>query len=188
VLVGLSTVAGAFTEPIVREMARKVERPIIFPLSNPTSHCEAKAEDLIEWTNGKALVATGSPFAPVPYGDKKIAIAQCNNVYIFPAVGLGVVAANASRVTDGMLLAAAHTLAENSPALHDASAQLLPLLTDIRRVAAEMAYAVGLAAQQEGVAPKTTPEELRARVQQSQWAPEYSSIDYSDRVQIEVTQ
>jgi malate dehydrogenase (oxaloacetate-decarboxylating) len=158
-----------------------------FPLSNPTSHCEAKAKDLIEWTNGKALVATGSPFAPVQYGDKKIAIAQCNNVYIFPAVGLGVVAANASRVTDGMLLAAAHALAENSPALHDPSAQLLPYLTDIRRVAAEVAFAVGLAAQQEGVAPKTTSEELRARIQQSQWAPEYCSIHGSDTGHLEVT-
>jgi malate dehydrogenase (oxaloacetate-decarboxylating) len=187
VLVGLSTVGGAFTEPIVREMARKVERPIIFPLSNPTNHAEATAEDLIQWTNGRALVATGSPFAPVQYGDRKIAIAQCNNVYIFPAIGLGVVAANASRVTDGMLLAAAHTLAENSPALHDASAQLLPLLTDVRHVAAEMAVAVGLAAQREGVAPKTTPEELRARVQPSQWAPEYCSIDCSANGKLEVT-
>jgi malate dehydrogenase (oxaloacetate-decarboxylating) len=186
VLVGLSTVTGAFSESIVREMARKVERPIIFPLSNPTSHCEAKAEDLIEWTNGKALVATGSPFAPVQFGDKKIAIAQCNNVYIFPAVGLGIVAANASRVTDGMLLAAAHALAENSPALHDPTAQLLPHLTDIRRVAAEMAFAIGLAAQQEGVAPKTTPEELRGRIERSQWAPEYCSIDCPDAAQLEV--
>jgi malate dehydrogenase (oxaloacetate-decarboxylating) len=187
VLVGLSTVGGAFTEPIVREMARKVERPIIFPLSNPTSHAEAKAEDLIEWTNGKALVASGSPFAPVPYGDTKIAIAQCNNVYIFPAVGLGVVAANASRVTDRMLLAAAHALAENSPALHDPSAQLLPYLTDIRRVAAEMAFAIGRVAQQEGVAPKTTPEELRARIEQSQWSPEYCPLGRSEEVQLEVT-
>jgi malate dehydrogenase (oxaloacetate-decarboxylating) len=165
-----------------------VERPIIFPLSNPTSHAEAKAEDLIEWTNGKALVASGSPFAPVPYGDTQIAIAQCNNVYIFPAVGLGVVAAKASRVTDRMLLAAAHALAENSPALHDPSAQLLPYLTDIRRVAAEMAFAIGLVAQQEGVAPKTTPEELRARIEKSQWAPEYSPVGNSDNVQLEVIQ
>ena len=93
VLIGLSTVGGAFTEPIVREMARKVERPVIFPLSNPTTRSEASAEDLIRWTAGRALVATGSPYAPVSYEGGTIPIAQCNNVFIFPAVGLGVVAA-----------------------------------------------------------------------------------------------
>jgi malate dehydrogenase (oxaloacetate-decarboxylating) len=180
VLLGFSTVGGAFAEPIVREMARRVERPIILPLSNPTSRAEAKPEDLIQWTNGKALIATGSPFAPVRYGSAEIAISQCNNVYVFPAVGLGIVASRASRVTDGMLLAAAHALAENSPALQEASAPLLPLLNDVRRVAAEMAFAIGMAAQQEGVAPKTTPQELRERVQQSQWAPEYSRIHYPE--------
>jgi malate dehydrogenase (oxaloacetate-decarboxylating) len=112
VLLGFSTVGGAFAEPIVREMARRVERPIILPLSNPTSKAEAKPEDLIQWTNGKALIATGSPFAPVRYGSAEIAISQCNNIYVFPAVGLGIVASRASRVTDGMLLAAAHALAE----------------------------------------------------------------------------
>lgn len=91
ILIGLSTVGGAFSEAIVGEMARKVGRPIIFPLSNPTRKSEATAEDLIRWTDGRALVATGSPFAPVNYGGRKIPIAQCNNVYIFPAIGLGVV-------------------------------------------------------------------------------------------------
>jgi malate dehydrogenase (oxaloacetate-decarboxylating) len=100
ILIGLSTVGGAFSEPVVREMARKVQRPIIFPLSNPTAKSEAKAEDLIPWTDGRALVATGSPFAPVSYGGRKIPIAQCNNVHIFPAMGLGVVVSPASRVTD----------------------------------------------------------------------------------------
>ncbi|WP_334269996.1 malic enzyme-like NAD(P)-binding protein [Edaphobacter sp. HDX4] len=187
VLVGLSTVFGAFTEPIVREMARKVGRPIIFPLSNPTSHAEAAAEDLIQWTNGKALVATGSPFAPVKYGNAEIAISQCNNVYIFPAVGLGVVASRALRVTDRMLLAAAHALAENSPALHNPSAPLLPVLNDVRRVTAEMAFAIGLAAQQGGVAPKTTPEELRERVQRSQWAPQYPPVASLETEQLQVS-
>ena len=164
ILIGLSTVGGAFSETIVREMARKVQRPIIFPLSNPTTKSEAKADDLIRWTDGRALVATGSPFAPVSYGGKKIPIAQCNNVFIFPAMGLAVVASGASRVTDTMLLAAARALAGNSPALKDSSASLLPPLTDIRRVAVEIAIAVGLAAQKDGVAPKTTEEELRQRV------------------------
>src|SRR5258707_7992119 len=92
VLIGLSTVGGAFSEAIVREMARKVERPVIFPLSNPTSKSEAKAEDLIRWTDGRALVATGSPYAPVRYEGRAIPIAQCNNMVIFTALGVGVVA------------------------------------------------------------------------------------------------
>ena len=161
ILIGLSTVGGAFSEPIVREMARKVERPIIFPLSNPTARSEAKAEDLIRWTDGRALVATGSPFAPVSYGGRKIPIAQCNNIYIFPAMGLGVVASGARRVTEPMMLAAARTLAGNSPALKDPSASLLPPLTEIRRVAAEIAVAVGIEAQKNGVAPKLSEDELR---------------------------
>jgi malate dehydrogenase (oxaloacetate-decarboxylating) len=175
ILIGLSTVSGAFSEPIVREMARKVERPIIFPLSNPTSKSEATADDLIRWTDGRALVATGSPFAPVNYGDRKIPIAQCNNVYIFPAMGLGVVAARARRVTDAMMLAAARTLAANSPALKDASAPLLPPLTELRRIAAKIAVAVGIAAQKDSVAAQLPEAELRERVTATQWTPAYAS-------------
>ena len=176
ILIGLSTVGGAFSEPIVREMARKVERPIIFPLSNPTSRSEANAEDLIRWTDGRALVAAGSPFAPVSYGGRKIPIAQCNNVYIFPAMGLGVVASGARRVTEPMMLAAARALAANSPALKDASASLLPPLTDLRRVAAEIAVAVGIQAQRDGVAPNVSEEELRIRVLKTQWTPAYTAL------------
>jgi malate dehydrogenase (oxaloacetate-decarboxylating) len=173
VLIGLSTVGGAFSEPIVREMARKVGRPIIFPLSNPTSKSEARAEDLIRWTDGRALVASGSPFAPVSYGGHKIPIAQCNNVFIFPAMGLAVVASGARRVTDSMMLAAARTLGANSPALKDSHASLLPPLTAIRRVAAEIAVAVGLQAQRDGVAAKIGEDELRQRVLETQWTPAY---------------
>ena len=176
ILIGLSTVGGAFSETIVREMARKVERPIIFPLSNPTIKSEAKADDLIRWTDGRALVATGSPFPPVSYEGRKIPIAQCNNVYIFPAIGLAVTASGARRVTDGMILAAARELAENSPALRDASASLLPALTDIREVAVQIAIAVGQEAQRVGVAPKTSKEELRRRVIATQWVPAYPSL------------
>ena len=176
VLIGLSTVGGAFSEQIVREMARKVEQPIIFPLSNPTSRSEANAEDLIRWTDGRALVAAGSPFAPVSYDGRKIPIAQCNNVYIFPALGLGVVASGARRVTEPMMLAAARALAGNSPALKDASASLLPPLTDLRRVAAEIAVAVGIEAQRDGVAPNVTEDELRERVLKTQWTPAYTAL------------
>ena len=157
ILIGLSTSKGAFTEPIVREMARKTERPIIFPLSNPTERSEATAEDLIRWTDGRALVATGSPFAPVSYGGRTIPIAQCNNVYIFPALGLGLMASRARRVTDGMMLAAARALANQ-----DSGGALLPPLRDLRRVTVEIAAAL---------APGISKEELAAR----QWAPAYAS-------------
>jgi malate dehydrogenase (oxaloacetate-decarboxylating) len=174
VLIGLSTVGGAFTEPIVREMTRKVERPIIFPLSNPTSRSEAILADLIRWTDGRALVATGSPFPPVEYEGRLIPIAQCNNVYIFPAIGLAIVASKARRVTDGMMLAAARALGENSPAIKNPSGSLLPALHDVRMVARAIAMAVGLEAQRAGVAPETSPEELRDRVAAAQWMPEYA--------------
>ena len=173
VLIGLSTVNGAFSEPIVREMARKVKRPIIFPLSNPTSKSEAKAEDLVRWTDGQALIATGSPFKPVSYGGRTITIAQSNNVFIFPAMGLALKASGARRVSDAMMLAAARALGANSPALKDPSASLLPPLTDIRRVAAEIAVAVGLEAQKEGLAPEISEIELKRRVAATQWTPAY---------------
>jgi malate dehydrogenase (oxaloacetate-decarboxylating) len=175
ILIGLSTVAGAFSEKLVREMGSKVERPIIFPLSNPTSKSEATPEDLTRWTEGRALVATGSPFAPVNYDGRTIPVAQCNNVYIFQAIGLGVVASRARRITDAMLLAAARTLAANSPAVRDPSASLLPPLTDLRRVAGEIAVAVGIAAQKDGVAPQMSGDEVRARVTATQWTPDYPS-------------
>src|SRR5262249_13529248 len=158
-----------FTESIVGEMARKVPRPIIFPLSNPTARSEATAEDLVRWTEGRALVATGSPFVPVSYGKRTIPIAQCNNVYIFPAIGLALAASGARRVTDAMILSAARALAEKSPALRDPSGSLLPALADLRQVAAHIATAVGLEAQRGGVARKTNEEELCQRVIATQW-------------------
>ena len=181
ILIGLSTVGGAFSEPIVREMARKAERPVIFPLSNPTAKSEAKAEDLIHWTDGRALVATGSPFPPVSYGGRKIPIAQCNNVYIFPAMGLGVVASRARSITEPMLLAAARALGANSPALKDPSASLLPPLTEIRRATSEIAVVVGIEAQKDGVAPKFSEEELRRRVAKTQWTPAYASVPNEEK-------
>jgi malate dehydrogenase (oxaloacetate-decarboxylating) len=173
ILIGLSTAVGAFTEPIVREMARKTERPAIFPLSNPTTRSEARPEDLIKWTGGRALVATGSPYPPAVLGGRAWIISQCNNVFIFPAVGLAVAASGARRVSDGMLIAAARRLAEHSPALTDPASSLLPPLGDLRSVAVEVACAIGEAAQREGLAPPTTPDELRARVVASQWYPAY---------------
>jgi malate dehydrogenase (oxaloacetate-decarboxylating) len=173
ILIGLSTVKGIFSESVVREMAKRTERPIIFPLSNPTSRSEAEPKDLIEWTEGQALVATGSPFAPVKYGGRSIDIAQCNNVFIFPAVGLGLLASKARRVSDRMMMAAAKALGDQSPALKDPTASLLPNVRTIRDIAREVAYAVAAQAHAEGLAPEFSKEKGRQAVTESQWTPEY---------------
>jgi malate dehydrogenase (oxaloacetate-decarboxylating) len=176
-LIGFSTVKGIFSESIVREMAGKTGRPIIFPLSNPTSLSEAEPADLLAWTEGRALVATGSPFAPVAYNGKTIEIAQCNNVFIFPAVGLGVIASQARRVTDKMIQAAARALGNHSPALQDPAGSLLPKVSSIREVALDIAYAVGAKAQEEGLAAASEPEAFRKKVTESQWFPEYMGCE-----------
>jgi malate dehydrogenase (oxaloacetate-decarboxylating) len=176
ILIGLSTQGGAFTESMVREMAGKVERPIIFPLSNPTDRSEAVPADLLRWTNGRALIATGSPFPAAEFGGRRIPIAQCNNVYIFPAVGLGLIASRARRVTDKMMIAAARALGENSPALRDPAASLLPSLEELRRVARDIAFAVGSEAQRAGLAEATPAEVLRERIVETQWTPQYPRL------------
>ena len=175
VLIGLSTLHGAFSEPIVREMARKCERPIILPLSNPTSRSEAVPEDLLQWTEGRALIATGSPFPNVHYKGREMRIAQCNNVYIFPAMGLAISATRAKCVTDGMFLAAAHALAKQSPGQSDPSAPLLPLLTGLRGAAIEIAIAAAQQAQRDGLAPAASPESLHEAIASAQWVPHYPS-------------
>jgi malate dehydrogenase (oxaloacetate-decarboxylating) len=173
VLLGLSTAAGAFTEDIVREMAAKVERPIIFPLSNPTSRSEAHPAELDHWTSGRALIATGSPFAPLERNGVEYPVAQCNNVYIFPAMGLAVTAAQANRVTDEMMGIAAATLGEASPALNDPNQPLLPSWSDTPDVAIRIAQAVAEQAVADGVAPKRSSEELAERITQVHWHPVY---------------
>ena len=134
ILIGASGQPGTFTEAIVRAMAEHADRPIIFPLSNPTSRAEATPADLIAWTDGRAVIATGSPFDDVSYGGRRFPIAQCNNSYIFPGLGLGVLAAGAKRVSDAMFMAAARALADCSPASHDPAGSLLPPLSESRRV------------------------------------------------------
>src|SRR6266481_2909695 len=175
ILIGLSTLPGAFSESIVREMARKCPRPIILPLSNPTSKSEAVPGDLLRWTDGRALIATGSPYPDVQYQGRTIRIAQCNNVYIFPAMGLAILATQARRVTDRMFLASARALAAQSPAIADPSAPLLPALTSLRQAAVEIALAAAEQAQREGLSSKTTPEALRNAIVSAQWAPHYPS-------------
>ena len=173
VLIGATGQCGAFTEAIIREMARHTDHPIIFPLSNPTARAEAVPADLLKWTDGKAVIATGSPFDPVQYNGVTHSIAQCNNSYIFPAMGLGVLAAGAKRVTDGMFMAAAVALKEAAPALSDPAASLLPSLEDIRQVTRHIGIAVAKQAQQEGVAEETSTEELEKQIDQTMWKPEY---------------
>lgn len=173
ILLGLSTVAGAFTESIVRELAAKTDRPIIFPLSNPTSRAEAHPAELDEWTGGRALIATGSPFPPIPHDQGSRRVAQCNNVYIFPAIGLAVTAARASRVTDAMMRAAATTLGDASPALSDADQPLLPAFADLPEITTRIATAVALQAVRDGVAPAASDEEVAEAVRRARWAPEY---------------
>jgi len=177
VLIGTAAQPGAFTQDIVHEMARHVARPVIFPLSNPTSRCEAKPVDLMAWTSGRAIVATGSPFADVPQsvtgGGRPRKIGQCNNAYIFPGVGLGVIAAGARRVNQEMFVAAARALSEMSPALNDRMASLFPDLKDIRTVSRQVAIAVGLEAQRSGLAEASSRAELERKVDEKMWIPRY---------------
>ena len=174
-LIGTSTQPGAFTEAIVTEMAAHVRRPIIMPLSNPTSHSEARPADLIAWTQGRALIATGSPFEPVPYRGVSYHIAQANNALIFPGLGLGVTACRARRVSDGMLAAAAQALADLSEA-GTPGASVLPPVTSLRTVSAAVAAAVARAAQDEGLAgvPLDDPA---GQVRRAMWEPAYPTIE-----------
>ena len=174
-LVGTSTQAGAFSEEIVRGMAEHVERPVILPLSNPTSKCEARPADLIRWTEGRALVATGSPFPPDVHDEHRYEIAQANNALVFPGLGLGVAVARASRISDRMLAAAAEAVA----ALADPrspGAALLPPVTDLRRVSATVAVAVALAAAEEGLAQVPVDNPVR-QVHEAMWRPEYPQLE-----------
>jgi malate dehydrogenase (oxaloacetate-decarboxylating) len=173
ILIGAAAQPQAFTEEIVREMARHVTRPMIFPLSNPTSKAEALPIDLINWTEGRALVATGSPFDDVQYQGRTIRIGQCNNAYVFPGVGLGVIAAQARRVTDAMFIAAARTLSELAPVRRDPSLALVPPLREVREVAKRVAFAVAVQAQRDGVAEALAEHELMRRIEATMWTPAY---------------
>ncbi len=176
ILIGTSAQPGAFTEAIVRDMAQHVERPIIFPLSNPSSKSEAHPQDLIDWTQGRALVATGSPFSPVKYDGRTIPIGQCNNMFIFPGVGLGVIALQARFVKDEMFVAAARALSDCSPARKDPNSSLYPEIEDVREVARRVALVVGKAAQQAGIAEQTAEDELERRITASMWTPQYPRL------------
>jgi len=173
VLIGVSGQAGAFTESVIRTMAGHVDRPVIFPLSNPTSRSEATAEQLITWTDGRALVGTGSPFPPVAYGGKTFAIDQTNNSYIFPGMGLGILAAGARRVSDAMFMVAGKAVAEMSPAATDNQGRLLPPISQLREVSMAVAKAVARQAQADGLAAACDGSLLDKRIEDCVWEPRY---------------
>jgi malate dehydrogenase (oxaloacetate-decarboxylating) len=173
VLIGTSAQPGSFDETLVRTMAAHAERPVIFPLSNPTSKCEARPADLLAWSEGRALVATGSPFAAVTVNGQTVRIGQCNNAFIFPGVGLGVIAAGARRVTDAMFVAAAWTLSAFSPARRDPTGSLYPALDDVRLVSRKVAIKVAQTAVDEGVAPFVPAEKIEERIDGAMWWPVY---------------
>ena len=173
ILIGVSGQPGLFTEQVIKTMYQGCDRPIIFPLSNPSKQVEATPKDVITWTQGQAIVATGSPFAPFEFEGKEFKIPQCNNSYIFPGIGLGVIAANATRVTESMLMITSETLAENSPLANTGEGSLLPALTDIESLSKKIAFKVAKKAIEEGVALEISDDAIRAAIEKNYWLPEY---------------
>ena len=172
-MIGVSGQQGAFTEEVVRAMATSTQRPVIFPLSNPTSRSEASPEDLIAWSEGRAVIGAGSPFPPVYRNGKWVPVDQINNSYIFPGLGLGILASSARRVTNGMFMAAAKALAGISPARSSKGGRLLPAVHDLRSVSAAVALAVARRAQADGVADACDGETMSERIQANVWDPIY---------------
>ncbi|MBI1205455.1 MAG: oxaloacetate-decarboxylating malate dehydrogenase [Rhodopseudomonas sp.] len=174
-LIGVSAQAGAFTESVVRAMAKHNQRPIVFPLSNPISCAEAAPADVERWSDGRAIIGCGSPFPPIKRNGRPFRVDQTNNSYIFPGVGLGAVATHASAITDKMFMAAAKALAELSPARHDPEANLLPSVTMLREVAIAVAIAVGKQAFAEGLTSGVTADTIEDAVRAKMWTPHYLS-------------
>ena len=172
-LIGVSAQAGAFTEPVVRAMATHNKRPIIFPLSNPTSCTEATPDDIERWSEGRAIIGAGSPFPPLKRGGRAFSVDQTNNSYIFPGVGLGAIATHATRITDSMFMAAAKALASLSPARRDPQANLLPRVAALREVAIAVATAVGKQAHAEGLTSGVTADGIEDAVRAKMWTPRY---------------
>jgi malate dehydrogenase (oxaloacetate-decarboxylating) len=173
VLIGVSGQPGLFTEEVIKAMHMNCKKPIVFPLSNPTLRAEAFPKDIIRWTNGDALVATGSPFVPVEYEGKTYPIAQCNNSYIFPGIGLGVLSSGATRITDNMLMAASEALADVSPMAKGQGGNLLPNVEDSEMISRTIAFKLAKVAQKDGVAPAMSDDELLASIEENYWYPVY---------------
>jgi malate dehydrogenase (oxaloacetate-decarboxylating) len=177
VLIGVSGMPGLFTKDVIQQMASTTERPLIMPLSNPTSHTEVTPASALKWTNGTAIVATGSPFAPVEFEGKTYPIGQANNVFIFPGMGLGILAVGAREVTDGMFLAAARALSAATPPELVAAGQMYPDIEQVRNVSRTVASAVASKAVEEGVAD--TVDDLEAAIEAEMWFPEYVPARFS---------
>ena len=173
VLIGVSGQPGLFTEQVIRAMKQNCELPIIFPLSNPSRQVEARPEQVIEWTDGEVVIATGSPFKPVEYKGRVFAIAQCNNAYIFPGIGLGVVAAKAKLISDEMLMAASNALADASPMVNTGEGALLPPLEAIAQISRDIAFAVAKVAMAQGLALELSDEALKQSIERNFWKAEY---------------
>ncbi|WDE12687.1 NAD-dependent malic enzyme [Thalassomonas haliotis] len=173
ILIGVSGQAGLFTEEIIRAMKSHCQMPIIFPLSNPSRQVEATPEQVIHWTEGDVIIATGSPFEPVDYKGKTYPVAQCNNSYIFPGIGLGIVSANVNRITDEMLMVASETLAQTSPLANTGEGELLPPLTAIADLSKAIAFNIGKLAMKQGLALELSDEMLMAKIERNFWKPEY---------------
>lgn len=176
VLMGVSGQPGAFSEDIVRAMAASVERPVIFPLSNPNSRTEATPAELMTWTEGRAVVGVGSPVPPLLRDGAPVRVDQTNNSYVFPGIGLAAVATGARLISDGMLMAAARTLAEISPARRDPSANLLPPVTDLREVSWRVARSVAVQARKEGLTALGDAAAVSGAIQSKMWMPAYREL------------
>ncbi|WP_349559049.1 NAD-dependent malic enzyme [Marinobacter sp. NFXS9] len=173
VLIGVSGQRGLFSEDVIKTMHANCAKPLVMPLSNPTSRVEATPDDILAWTHGEALVATGSPFKPVKLNGHSHPIAQCNNAYIFPGLGLGVVAAGATRVTDAMLMAAANALAKQAPIVQQTGEQLLPSLASIQDISRVIAFDVAKQAQEEGFALRSDDDTIHRAIEKNFWRPRY---------------
>jgi malate dehydrogenase (oxaloacetate-decarboxylating) len=173
ILIGVSGQAGLFSELVIRSMKKHCDLPIIFPLSNPSRQVEATPEQVVEWTDGQVIIATGSPFKPVEYKGKVYPIAQCNNSYIFPGIGLGVIVAEASLISDAMLMVTSATLAEASPLAINGGGALLPAISDIAGLSKKIAFEVAKVAMQEGLALEVSDEVIYERIEKNFWLPEY---------------
>lgn len=173
ILIGVSGKPGLFTEEVIRAMHAGCPRPIILPLSNPSQHVEAHPKDVMAWTEGKAIVATGSPFGSVEYEDTQFEISQCNNSYVFPGIGLGIISCKARLVSDEMLMIASTTLAELSPGKEDQSSAVLPPLTSLSEISRKIAFKVAKTAIEQELARDMTDEELLTAIDRNFWTPVY---------------
>jgi malate dehydrogenase (oxaloacetate-decarboxylating) len=173
ILIGVSGVPGLFTEAVIKAMKAHCHMPIIFPLSNPSRQVEATPEQVFNWTEGEVIIATGSPFEPVEYKGQMFPIAQCNNSYVFPGIGLGVVSAKINRITDEMLMAASAMLAQASPLANTGTGELLPPLVEIAALSKKIAFAVAKVAFEQNLALPLSDEQLMENIERNFWTPQY---------------